>query len=248
MITETNGLILKNTKIARDRRMLVLFTRKFGKISAGTGISQRGRNRSQLALGPFTYGRYELYKGREFNLNSAETIESFFEIGEDVDKYFAASCALEYTEQILPYEQPAEETLDTLLSFLRLLRERKGRYRSFLLIYQWKVLAQSGFMPELSTCARCGREKEAAALSIADGGILCGDCKKKGNVNMRLLYEVKFDIIQILKFVKNADMSRFAGLTLNRESEEYLARILKDILSYYLNINTLKSEAYLIDM
>lgn len=43
MVTETDGIILRQTKIARDRKMLVLFTRKFGKISAGTGIRQSGK-------------------------------------------------------------------------------------------------------------------------------------------------------------------------------------------------------------
>ncbi len=245
MITETTGLILKNTKIARDRRMLVIFTRKFGKISAGTGLTQRGKNRSHLALGPFTYGRYQLYKGREFNVDAAEPVESFFELGEDVDRYFAASCALEYVDAILPYEQPAPDILDTLLAFFRILKKRNGRYRSLLLIFQWIVLAQSGYMPELHTCCRCGQQRGAAALSVPDGAIICEDCLQKGNVNNALLYRDKFDIIQILEFVANSSIERFAGLTLNPDSEAYLAALLKDILSYHLNIHKLKSESYL---
>lgn len=251
MITETTGLVLKNTKIARDRRMLVLFTRKFGKISAGTGLTPRGKNRSQLALGPFTYGRYQLFKGREFNVDAAESVESFFEIGENVDKYFAASCALEYVDAILPYEQPAEETLDTLLSFFRILKKRSSRYRSLLLIFQWIVLAQSGFMPDLYTCGHCGRPMEAAALSVADGSILCGDCLetclREGKVNNALLYRDKFDIIAILKFIAGNGLECFAGLSLNPDAEAYLGSILKDVLSYHLNINKLKSETYLND-
>lgn len=247
MITETNGLVLKNTRIARDRRMLVLLTRKFGKISAGTGISPRAKNRSQLPLGPFTYGRYELYKGRDtFNLNSADTIESFFEIGEDVDKYFAASFALEFTEAILPYEQPAEEILDALIQFLKILRGRSVKIKSLLLIYQWKVLALSGYMPNLYTCCKCGRDVEPAAISIADGGIICDACKNGDNVNISLLYYAKDDIILTLKFLERTDMERFAGLSLKADVEEQLQHILKDILSYHLNINELKSEAYLI--
>lgn len=247
MITETNGLILKNTKIARDRRMLVLLTRKFGKISAGTGISQRSKNRSQLALGPFTYGRYELYKGRDsFNLNSADTIESFFEIGEDVDKYFAASYALEFTEAVLPYEQPAEDILDALIQFLKILRGRNVKYRSLLMIYQWKVLAYSGYMPNLHTCCRCGKDVPAAGISVADGGIICQECINVGNVNNRLLYYTKDDIILILKFLEKTDMERFAGLSLRSDAEELLQKILKDILQYHLNIKELKSESYLI--
>ena len=247
MITETTGLILKNTKIARDRRMLVLFTRKFGKISAGTGLTQRGKNLSHLALRPFTYGRYQLFKGRDYNVDAAEPVESFFELGEDIDKYFAASCALEYVDALLPYEQPAPDILDTLLDFFRILKKRQARYRSLLLIFQWIVLSGSGFMPNLQTCCRCGQTRRAAALSVPDGAIICEDCLEKGNVNNALLYRDKFDIIQILEFIEKSGMERFAGLSLNPDAEAYLTALLKDILSYHLNIQQLKSESYLLE-
>lgn len=77
MVTDTDGLILRQVKLPEDRRMLVLFTRKYGKISAGTNIKINGKNRSSLALRAFTHGRYELFRGREiFNINAAETLES----------------------------------------------------------------------------------------------------------------------------------------------------------------------------
>ena len=65
MITETDGIILKQIRLPDDRRMLVLFTRKFGKISAGTSIRLNGRNKSSLALRVFTHGRYELFFRRK---------------------------------------------------------------------------------------------------------------------------------------------------------------------------------------
>lgn len=33
MVTDTDGLILRQVKLPEDRRMLVLFTRKYGKIT-----------------------------------------------------------------------------------------------------------------------------------------------------------------------------------------------------------------------
>ena len=71
-------------------------------VSAGTSIGEKGRSRSSLALRPFTYGRYELYKNREsYNINSAEVLKSYYRIGEDVDKYMNGAYVLEFTEKIL---------------------------------------------------------------------------------------------------------------------------------------------------
>ncbi|MDD2217931.1 MAG: recombination protein O N-terminal domain-containing protein, partial [Eubacteriales bacterium] len=55
---------MKQTKATNGRRMIVLFSKKYGKISAGTGITEKGKGKSALAMRPFTFGRYELYKSR----------------------------------------------------------------------------------------------------------------------------------------------------------------------------------------
>ena len=53
MITETDGIILKQTPRLPDDRRMLGFTRKFGKISAGTSIRLNGKNKSSLALRVF---------------------------------------------------------------------------------------------------------------------------------------------------------------------------------------------------
>ncbi len=62
MLTDTEGIVLRQVKTSYGRRMILLFSKKYGKISAGTGINERGKGKSSLALRPFTYGRYELFK------------------------------------------------------------------------------------------------------------------------------------------------------------------------------------------
>ena len=246
MITETDGVILRQTNIANDRKMLVLLTRKFGKISAGTGIRATGKRKSSLPLRAFTHGRYELYHGRSmFNIDAADTIESFYEIGESVDRFFCASYALEFTDRVLAENLPAEPVLDTLVSLLRILSARKTGLRSILIIYQWKVLQLLGYMPGLDFCVKCGSRQDTAGLSIVDGGVICEKCRNSGTVNMRLLYDLKFDIIRILKFIEKNEMKAFSHLTFHAETEEYLNDVLRDYLSYHLDVRDLKSEPYI---
>ena len=54
MYTETEGFVLRQIKAAGGRRMIVVFSKKYGKISCGTSINEKGKNRSALALRPFT--------------------------------------------------------------------------------------------------------------------------------------------------------------------------------------------------
>ena len=226
--------------------MLVLLTRKFGKISAGTGIRGTGKRKSSLPLRAFTHGRYELYHGRSmFNVDSADTIESFYEIGTDVNSFFAASYALEFTDKVLMENVPAERVLDTLIEMLRILSARRTRLKSLLIIYQWKILQLLGYMPGLEHCVRCGRDPADAGLSVVDGGVICRDCSDSGKVNMRLLYDLKFDIIQILKFIERNEMKTFSNLAFSNETAEYLNRILRSYILYHLDIADMKSESYI---
>ena len=108
LITDTEGIVLRQVKISYNRKMILLFSRKYGKISAGTNIGEKGKSRSSLAIKPFTYGRYELFKSRDsYNINSAETIKSYYAIGEDVDKYMNGAYVLEFTERVLEEGVPS---------------------------------------------------------------------------------------------------------------------------------------------
>ena len=125
--------------------MILLLTEKYGMISAGTSIPEKGRNKSSLALRPFTLGRYELYKGRDsFSINGAETVKSFYSIGEDIDKYMAASYVLELTEKMVPEDEASPRMYELLKSFLELIADRRTEFDTPVIAYQIKALAASG--------------------------------------------------------------------------------------------------------
>lgn len=125
--------------------MISVLTDKFGLISAGTSIPEKGKNKSSLALRPFTRGRYELYKkGDSYNINAAETIQSFYAIGEDVDKYLVASYVLELTWKMLPEDGQSSGMYKLLFDFLSLLSERRSDYDTLVIGYQVKALAAQG--------------------------------------------------------------------------------------------------------
>ena len=115
MYINSEGIIFRQVKATGGRRMILLFTKKYGKISAGSNINEKGRTKSALAMRPFTYGTYELYKNREYyNINSADVKKSFFRIGEDVDKYMQASFVLELTEKMVPEDLPQPRLLSLI--------------------------------------------------------------------------------------------------------------------------------------
>lgn len=230
--------------------MILLFTKKYGKISAGSNINEKGRTKSALAMRPFTYGTYELYKNREYyNINSADVKKSFFRIGEDVDKYMQASFVLELTEKMVPEDLPQPRLFNLLIDFLDAMESREKRHETLVLAYEVKALAILGTYPQLDQCTCCGKSEDLRYFSIASGGMMCSDCREKNlentanKANDTLIYEPKFDIVKILKYFFDTPIKAFEKIALDEKAAESLQAILRKYMSYYLDIGTLKSES-----
>ena len=243
MVTDTEGLVLRQIKAANGRRMIVILTKRYGKISAGTSISEGGKNKTTLALRPFTYGRYELFKGREtFSINGAETLQSFYAIGENVEKYMCASYALELTDRMTEEDQPQPALLALLKDFLELLDGRRSAFGTLLVGFQMKALQIAGCAPQLDRCMRCGREDGLTAFSVADGGAICGECLE-GSPADPLVFELSADQLSALRYMAGKHISALKGIGLNEDAEKKLRRLFKAYIAYHLGIEDLKSES-----
>ena len=248
MLTDTEAIVLRQVKTSYGRRMILLFSRKYGKISAGTGIGEKGRSKSSLALRPFTYGRYELYKNRDsYNINSADVIRSHYKIGENVDKYMNGAYALEFTERILAEEIPSAAIFQLMLDFFQMLEHREKGFGTLVLAYQVKLFQYLGVMPELKRCAVCGAEKAAHTFCIEEGGVLCEECTKRmqNSQNHTLIYDAKFDIVNILKFFTANSLKRIENLALREETGKLLQQIVREYAAYYLDASGIRSEQLL---
>ncbi len=252
MITDTEGIVLKQVKTAYGRRMILLFSRKFGKISVGTSISEKGRNKSALALRPFTHGRYELFKNRDsYNLNSAEVKKSYYKIGEDVDKYMNSSYVLEFTEKVLQEGQPSQGMFNLILDFFEMIEDRQKSHGTLVVGYQVKTLKIMGVLPELYHCVSCSEElngeNQPVYLDIKEGGFVCSKCGKPlGNTGKDLLlYSVNFGILNIIRYFAEHSLKDLEGLALDESVRRRIQDMIRQYSMYHLDIGELKSEGFL---
>ena len=256
MYTETEGIILKQINTVNGRRMIHLFSRKFGKISAGTGISERSRSKAGLAMRPFTYGRYELFKGRDtYNINSAETIKSYYRIGEDVDKYMHASYVLELVDKLTMEDHSFPQLFNLTLSFLSAMEERRKKYGTLVLAFELKALKLMGIEPQLDACVKCGAPvpsdggEGSIYFSVPEGGIVCADCVEKtpGQDGSRLIYPINTGIVDILRYFVNNPMKTIEKLGLDDDLFKQIHTMVKAYMEHHLGIGKLKSEDFIGD-
>ncbi|MCQ2546406.1 MAG: DNA repair protein RecO [Clostridia bacterium] len=240
MKRDTEGIVLRETKTSYNRRMILLFTKDYGKISAGTSIGERGKTKSALALQHFTFGKYVLHEGRNsYNIDSAEVIRSFFGIAYDTDKYFNGSYVLEFTGKVLEENVPMPAVFNMLVEFFDVLEKREKGFGTLVLAYQVKLFGYLGVAPVLDRCAKCGKAVEKPLFSVTDGGIICEDCAG----DEALIYPVNFDIIDAFRYFVSNPLRRLENIALNEETGRLMQHIVREYAAYHLDASNIKSES-----
>ena len=209
------GIVIRQTKIMGGRRMILIFTREEGKVSAGTHLSEKSKGGAALALRPFAYGQYAIseHSGDIKHISSAETLDAHFALGEDADRFAEASFGLEFADKLLPDGVREPEVFDLLKEFLSLLTARKTDFRLLTLSYMVKVMQALGVFPE------AGSAEFGELLSAMNG-----------------------DILDIAVFITEQPLKRMEGLTLKSETEEAVFCAVRSFADRHLEMGMLKSE------
>ena len=252
MLISSEGIVLKQHKIANNRRIITLFTKNYGKISAGTSMNEKGKGKSALALRPFTYAEYEIFKNRDsYNINSAQDKKSYYSIGEDLERFDVASKLIDYLDKILEDEQPRPKLFDMTMEFFESITKANGNYETILYSFLVKTLRIQGVMPELSCCVNCGKKLDdfgydlpnrgrGHKFSVEAGGVLCEDCeiieRERSNA---LIFKPSFDIIDTILFFAKTPIEKFEKIALKAEVSQEIKSILNKYIDYYLGINVL---------
>ena len=247
MIINAEGIVLRQRKISNNRRIIVLFTKQYGKISAGTSINEKGKSRAALALRPFTYAEYDIFKGREsYSINSAQVIQSYYSIGEDINRYMTAAAFLQYLEKVLDEGQAMPSLFNLCTEFLESASKTKNNADILLYAFIVKSFRMLGVMPEIGNCVNCGKCLTEFAkpymFSVSSGGVICPDCaQEEGQGAHALIYKPSFDIINVLKFFESKPLETFEKLRLKKEDEAVLRDILANYTERYLDVDVFSS-------
>ena len=247
MIINAEGIVLRQRKIANNRRMIVLFTKQYGKLSAGTSVNEKSRSKAALALRPFTYAEYDIFKGREaFSINTASVSKSFYSIGEDIDRFMTASAFIEYLDKVLPEGEPMPKLFDLALEFLQSVSASDSAPETLLFAFIVKTLSMLGVAPELSCCVNCGKSPEDFGegfkmFSVSGGGIICPDCAEEEKREAEsLIYRPDFDIIDVFRYFSTKPIQTFEKVDLKPAVRKEVRDILADYTDRYLGVDVLR--------
>jgi DNA repair protein RecO (recombination protein O) len=176
----TEALILSVRDMGEADRLVVLFSREFGKISAGAYGARRTRSRLAGPVQAFSLVEVSLLPGRTLDsIGQCEVKRSFSELREDMMQMTYASFLTELVSELWPDRSPEPSAFDVLKGALALLSQRNPRLVS--LAGAWQLLALAGFHPEYERCVTCGQVLSLPAyFDACAGGGVCPTCNHDG--------------------------------------------------------------------
>ncbi len=179
-----NGIVLRYANYKESDRMLTLFTREQGLLSAAARGCRRPKSPLLCASEPFVYGEFALFErnGGKYSVDACDVRERFYPIREDVSRFAGGISMLTLTEKSGVTEN-AEGLFSLLYYALSFLSYGKAEPADITICFFVRALSLLGLRPALTECACCGRDLRAQKqLRFAPqlGGAVCGECGLAG--------------------------------------------------------------------
>jgi DNA repair protein RecO (recombination protein O) len=183
-LVETEAIVLRTYRLGEADRIASLLTRQLGKVRAVAAGAQRPKGRFGSALESLSYVRVWVFdrENRDLQrLNSAEVIESFFEMQKEYRIQVAGQYVAEVSEQFLPEREVNERVFRLLLAVLRAVKGANEVERPLIYFDYW-VLRLGGLLPDVEHCAGCRRRlaDELSYYGPGSVGMVCKDCRASG--------------------------------------------------------------------
>ena len=139
------GMVLKAAPAGEYDRRLVLLTSERGKITVFARGARRPGSQLMACSGPFAFGKFSLYEGRDaYTLASAEIQNYFREIAEDMEAACYGSYFLEFADYYTRENLEALEPLKLLYQTLRALLRKNIPNPLIKAVYELKMMEQNG--------------------------------------------------------------------------------------------------------
>jgi DNA repair protein RecO (recombination protein O) len=182
---KTEAIVLRSIRYGEADRIVHLYTSARGRLGAIAKGSRRPKSRFGGRLEPFFRLDLVLHEGRGelMTVTGASTVDGYGALRSDGARIGAAARACDAVLRLLDSAEPNSAAYNLLRSYLDLLdgpQGTEGARPAVALAFRAKLALASGFVPELSSCARCGETEHLSAFSGAAGGVVCASCEGEG--------------------------------------------------------------------
>ena len=182
-ILSSEAIILRTYPLRETDKIVVAYTREYGKVRGVARGSRRIKSRFSGRLEPLSWVELVAFEGRNQELVSIDKVELLKGYGlemQDYQAFLRASYLLELLMETVPEHEANDSLFRLLLHVLPLLGDsHKSRLAS--VYFQIWHLKLAGLLPSLTACSGCGgalSPGREAYCQLDALGFFCRECRK----------------------------------------------------------------------
>ena len=178
MFETTQGLVLRSVRYKESDKILTVLTASEGKLTLRARGALRKGGKLAAATELYTLSEMTLFSNRgRWQLNEAQTVEQFIGLRENFSALSLAAYFAEVLDTVSEEGAPDPAVLQLGLNSLYALSRALVPATLVKAVFELRLMAITGYEPDLSGCAACGRQDMPwAAFYAPDGAIYCPDC------------------------------------------------------------------------
>ena len=230
---KTQGIVLKHMPLGESDRLLTLHTPDRGKIRAVARGIRSAKSRKSGHLEPLTHVSVSVIERRGLDvITDAWTLRGFPKLRKDLKNVSVAFYLAELIDNFSTEQSPSINSFNLLNDALVLL-ENSTETELLCRYFEVRLLADSGFGPELYQCVECSTVLGPANhfFSAGSGGVLCPSCSAKATNPM---IPVSQSAMKVLRFLRRETYTKVARLHVPQQLMNEMERLTGSYIRFLL--------------
>lgn len=226
-------LVIREVDFSEHDRYITVVTEYGRRLEVLCRNARRKGSRMAASARLFCWSEMTLYESRgRFSLDDAELLNSFWGITQDIDAYALACYLAELSAAMTDTEEDVPALPRLLLGALHVLSEHKRPAAVVKSAFELRLMAESGFLPQLDPCAVCGAElpPDGVWFSVRAGTAACSSCAARLSADYRKL---PTGTVAAMQHILTVDLKRVYAFTLGGESLRVLGEVCEEYTIYY---------------
>jgi len=251
---QTQGIVLRQTKLGEFDKILTIYTPEFGKLRAVAKGACRLKSKLGGNVEPLTHSLMLLAKGRNLDIvTQSQTINGFLALKSDLWRMACGFYISELMDSFTVEGGANPPLFDLLLEILNQLSEPDSN-EVLLRYFELHILNYLGYRPQLLRCVSCDLPLKPIVnfFSPGKGGLLCPHCKSEENnryeqiktISSRTPIPLSVEALKVLRLWQSCDYTTAKRVRVKLELAMELEQVLHEYIRYILQ-RELKSLAWL---
>ncbi|HSO56992.1 MAG TPA: DNA repair protein RecO [Paenisporosarcina sp.] len=225
MLNRIEGIVLKTQDYGEANKIVTLFSREGGKITAMARGAKKPASRLAAITQPFTHGTFLIQQGRGMGtMQQGEQVESYRHIRQDIEATAYASFIVELIDRAVDDRSPQPSIFNLLQHALHAISDEYDP-EAIALFVEWKMLPVTGIYPTLHQCTNCGATDGEFAFSFQQIGFLCHRCFSIDRYLIRLTPAQ----VKLIRTFYTVPIEQVGKLTLKKETKTFIKKIVRTI-------------------